>query len=868
MNIISSLEQRIQPIQAELDKIEQKPVNSQMAKKIKKISSELTSVRAELKNLPKESQIKVIRKEVDALIKKTDQLKTALHQKRLSEAKAELEQLEELPPEILDPEIAATIRNLAAQVLLLRRDLSHTKVHSEAAKKELKILKTETDAQIAKVEALKQRILTEFRPVEETKGVKQILKLIYQNVRSLAHRASQGSIFLVYARALKLGVLAKKKSRIEKEKKELSQQLEGLKLKAGAPEKIEALELKLRACEEQLESLTKSLQRSEIQRKRGDEVRAQLTSLGGERVQIHTPDGVKLDSMYLDARAFRQTLADAKGKLATYETADENGKARTLQAIELPDDRTAAKKILSTLENLHGLPSDPMKVKPKDRHLGSGWSPVETAGKILLVLSEELPDPNSEAATLHPFFNYDRKTESWSLKSSLVRNEQPLDTSSPAAGTVIVSSGNAGVYEMDKDLALSFLFRNMNVVLFNYRGYGESKGVPSEQGLKIDMESAYQLAKKRSGHSDSQILFKAFCFSGGPAAYVASKHPETNLFLDQTYSDFRTLAREDTENEVGQMFKGKIPNWLAKPIIKIAAFLAPLTVPNFKTAETLAKVRGKKAIFYTLDDDTVNLEHVIRNFNAAAKVGKMESVALYPGRGEHGVDLLVFQSSFTDYDKKMDEQLKDLRKLEETESAELADLTYEKAETSKIEKKKEALQAVRAVMAKRVQNQYGVDVNPEAVVRQRTAQSQMSHFLARAQLSDPLLKTEFERRPSFESPASRTISSVTAFINEIETMRAVGEKHKDLLKAEKVSHTLKIDNQMTFFFIAGDRTVPITTAELDRINAFAEQTEKMLDIARDLSVSQSIPLKEILNKNATDTLGLISDLAEKIRSYS
>ena len=97
-------------------------------------------------------------------------------------------------------------------------------------------------------------------------------------------------------------------------------------------------------------------------------------------------------------------------------------------------------------------------------------------------------------------------------------------------------------------------FRNMNVVLFNFRGYGRSEGTPSESGFKIDMESAYQLAKTKSCQENNKILFKALCLSGGPAAYVASKHLGTNLFLDQSYASFRKMCKEVVEKKIYEFF--------------------------------------------------------------------------------------------------------------------------------------------------------------------------------------------------------------------------------------------------------------------------------------------------------------------------
>ena len=362
-------------------------------------------------------------------------------------------------------------------------------------------------------------------------------------------------------------------------------------------------------------------------------MRRNMQSLGGERVTMTTPNGVKLDSMYLDAQKFRTKLSEAGCKLTTLQLKSEGAVPRQLQAISLSksDYEKNGSKVLDALKELNALtgkPNDP------DAHAGAGWTLVKNGEEHLLVRSEELPKDTDLEPTSH--FKVDKNDE-WNLipEKVISAKSQPIDSSSKGSSTVVISSGNAGVYEMHKSEAMFYLFKNVNVVLFNFRGYGHSEGEPTEKGMKLDMESAYQLAKAKSGHEDSQITFKALCMSGGPAAYVAAQHPQTNIILDQSYSDFKALIAEKardkaesfTDSLMSKVVKSKdssIMNKLKDAVGNLTYNLVEFAAPDYNSAKNLAKNDGHKVIFFTHDDDLISTQHMEENVRSIAKAGKMD----------------------------------------------------------------------------------------------------------------------------------------------------------------------------------------------------------------------------------------------------
>ncbi len=60
-----------------------------------------------------------------------------------------------------------------------------------------------------------------------------------------------------------------------------------------------------------------------------------------------------------------------------------------------------------------------------------------------------------------------------------------------ARGAVLVCHGNAGHIGHRLGLAQAFLDMGLDVLLFDYRGFGLSEGSPGEEGIYLDAEAAY-----------------------------------------------------------------------------------------------------------------------------------------------------------------------------------------------------------------------------------------------------------------------------------------------------------------------------------------------------------------------------------------
>ena len=61
---------------------------------------------------------------------------------------------------------------------------------------------------------------------------------------------------------------------------------------------------------------------------------------------------------------------------------------------------------------------------------------------------------------------------------------------------------------------------HINILLFDYRGYGKSTGVPSEAGLYLDAEAVYDYARRRPDINQQKIFLFGRSLGGAVAVHL------------------------------------------------------------------------------------------------------------------------------------------------------------------------------------------------------------------------------------------------------------------------------------------------------------------------------------------------------------
>jgi fermentation-respiration switch protein FrsA (DUF1100 family) len=112
------------------------------------------------------------------------------------------------------------------------------------------------------------------------------------------------------------------------------------------------------------------------------------------------------------------------------------------------------------------------------------------------------------------------------------------------AATILFSHGNAG--NISNRIGKIAIFKNMglNVFVFDYRGYGNSEGMPSEKGIYLDALGAYDYLKERSDIRGDKIIAYGASLGGAVAVELATKRSVAALIVDSSFSSAADMAKK------------------------------------------------------------------------------------------------------------------------------------------------------------------------------------------------------------------------------------------------------------------------------------------------------------------------------------
>ena len=115
---------------------------------------------------------------------------------------------------------------------------------------------------------------------------------------------------------------------------------------------------------------------------------------------------------------------------------------------------------------------------------------------------------------------------------------------SPSAReAVIVFNGNAGNRGFRAALAAMLADAGLATLLFDYRGYGENKGQPSEEGLARDAVAAYRYVATRKDVNASRLVYFGESLGTGVAVRLATRHTPRALILRSPFTSLIDVGR-------------------------------------------------------------------------------------------------------------------------------------------------------------------------------------------------------------------------------------------------------------------------------------------------------------------------------------
>jgi fermentation-respiration switch protein FrsA (DUF1100 family) len=114
----------------------------------------------------------------------------------------------------------------------------------------------------------------------------------------------------------------------------------------------------------------------------------------------------------------------------------------------------------------------------------------------------------------------------------------------PAArGTLLYLHGNGGNIGHRLDPVAVFHRLGLNILIIDYRGYGDSSGKPSEEGTYRDALAAWNYLTQEKRHTPDRIVLFGESLGGSIAAWLAARHSPAGLVIYASFTSVPELAQ-------------------------------------------------------------------------------------------------------------------------------------------------------------------------------------------------------------------------------------------------------------------------------------------------------------------------------------
>jgi uncharacterized protein len=111
-------------------------------------------------------------------------------------------------------------------------------------------------------------------------------------------------------------------------------------------------------------------------------------------------------------------------------------------------------------------------------------------------------------------------------------------------GVILFCHGNAGNISHRLDSLLLFHKMGFSTLIFDYRGYGNSQGRPTEAGTYLDVEAAWNYLTHKRSITPSQIVLFGRSLGAAIAVHQATLHPPGALILESSFTSVPDMAAE------------------------------------------------------------------------------------------------------------------------------------------------------------------------------------------------------------------------------------------------------------------------------------------------------------------------------------
>lgn len=188
-------------------------------------------------------------------------------------------------------------------------------------------------------------------------------------------------------------------------------------------------------------------------------------------------------------------------------------------------------------------------------------------------------------------------------------------------GAVLFCHGNGGNISHRLDNIRIFYRLNLSVFLFDYRGFGQSEGKPTEAGTYLDASAAWDYLLQNKNYAPEKTIIYGESLGGAVAAWLAQGRAPGALVLASAFTSVPEMA-------------SKLYPFL--PVKLLSRF-------SYNTKAYLQKVSCPVLVVHSPEDEIVPYSHGLELFDAAK-----DPRAFVEIRGDHNSGFLISEKAYTD----------------------------------------------------------------------------------------------------------------------------------------------------------------------------------------------------------------------------
>jgi len=160
---------------------------------------------------------------------------------------------------------------------------------------------------------------------------------------------------------------------------------------------------------------------------------------------------------------------------------------------------------------------------------------------------------------------------------------------------ILFCHGNAGNISHRLESIQVFHRLGLSTFIFDFRGYGQSEGRPTEQGTYLDAEAAWHYLVRERQMSPTEIIIFGRSLGGSIAAWLAQDHTPKALIIESTFTSVRDIAAE--------LYPYLPVRWLCRF--------------NYNAMDYLHQLNCPVLIVHSRDDEMISFSHGRRLFETA-----------------------------------------------------------------------------------------------------------------------------------------------------------------------------------------------------------------------------------------------------------